>query len=46
MAWYRANAEADDVQGTPSFVINGEKYANMNYSEFAEILDEKLEAVN
>ncbi len=46
MAWYRANAEADDVQGTPSFVINGEKYANMNYSEFAEILDEKLEAAN
>ena len=37
---------ADDVRGTPSFVINGEKYSNssdMTYEKFAEILDEKLE---
>ncbi|PWG16421.1 DsbA family protein [Salibaculum griseiflavum] len=40
--WYLANAEADDVQGTPSFVINGEKYSNMSYDDFAAILDEKL----
>jgi protein-disulfide isomerase len=40
--WYLANAEADDVQGTPSFVINGEKYSNMSYDEFAAVLDEKL----
>lgn len=46
MAWYRANAQADEVQGTPSFLINGEKYSNMNYSEFAEVLDDKLAEAN
>ena len=42
MAWYRSNADRDDVQGTPSFLINGEKYPNMNYADFAAVLDEKL----
>lgn len=42
MAWYRENAERDNVQGTPTFLINGEKYSNMNYADFAAILDEKL----
>jgi len=46
MAWYRANAEADQVQGTPSFIINGERYSNMTYDDFAEILDEKLAEAN
>ena len=40
--WYQANAEADDVQSTPSFVIQGEKYSNMSYDDFAAVLDEKL----
>ena len=40
--WYRFNADVDDVQGTPTFLINGEKYSNMNYADFAEVLDEKL----
>ena len=40
--WFQANAEADDVQGTPSFVIAGEKYSNMSYDDFAAVLDEKL----
>lgn len=42
VAVYQQNAEADDVRGTPSFVIDGEKYSNMNYADFAAILDEKL----
>lgn len=46
MAWYRSNADADDVQGTPTFFINGEKYSNMNYAEFAAVLDEKLAEAN
>lgn len=46
MAWYRSNAEADDVQGTPTFRINGEKYSNMTYADFAEVLDEKIAEVN
>jgi len=41
-----AEAEADQVTGTPSFVINGELYPNMNYSEFAAVLDGLLENAN
>lgn len=36
------NSEADDVTATPSFIINGEKYSNMAYSEFQQILDAAL----
>lgn len=32
-------AEADEITGTPSFVINGELYSNMGYSSFADTLD-------
>jgi len=46
MAWYQSNADADDVQGTPTFLINGEKYSNMNYADFAAVLDEKLAEAN
>ena len=42
VAWYQANAEADEINSTPSFVINGQKYSNMAYDEFKAILDEKL----
>ncbi|WP_432448596.1 DsbA family protein [Aliiroseovarius marinus] len=42
VAAYQANAGADEITGTPSFIINGEKYSNMSYGDFAEILDEKL----
>ncbi|MBU2992183.1 DsbA family protein [Octadecabacter sp. 1_MG-2023] len=42
MAWYQSNAEADEITGVPSFFINGEPYSNMNYAEFAAVLDEKL----
>lgn len=40
--WYQANAETDSISSTPSFVINGEKFSNMAYDEFASVLDEKL----
>lgn len=30
---------ADNVQGTPSFIINGEFYENMGYESFVEIID-------
>jgi protein-disulfide isomerase len=42
VAVYQENAEADDIDSTPSFVINGEKYSNMSYEEFSGILEEKL----
>lgn len=40
--WYQANAEEHGINSTPSFVIDGTTYSNMSYSEFQEIIDEKL----
>ena len=40
--WYQENADRDGITGTPSFLIDGTKYSNMAYDEFAGILDEKL----
>ena len=42
VAAYQQNATADEINSTPSFVINGEKYSNMSYSDFAALIDEKL----
>ena len=42
VAVYQQNAEADGIDSTPSFLINGEKYSNMSYEDFSAILDEKL----
>jgi protein-disulfide isomerase len=42
VAWYQANAERDNIRSTPSFLINGEPYSNMNYADFSAIIDEKL----
>ena len=40
--WYQENAERDGINSTPTFMIDGQKYSNMGYDEFAGILDEKL----
>ena len=40
--WYKENAQRDGIQSTPSFLIDGQPYKNMDYEEFAKILDEKL----
>lgn len=43
VAAYQSNATKDDVSGTPTFIVNGEKHSGeMAYEEFAKILDEKL----
>lgn len=39
---YQENATRDEVQATPSFLINGEKYSNMSLAEFKETLDGML----
>lgn len=39
---FEETTAADDIRSTPSFVIDGQKYSNMNYADFAAILDEKL----
>ena len=43
VAVWEEHRVADDVRSTPSFVIDGEKYSNMSFEEFVEILDAKLE---
>ena len=42
VALYQRNAEADDVNSTPTFIINGEKFGNMNYDDFAAVIEAKL----
>ena len=42
VAAYQANAAADEINSTPSFIIGGEKYSNMSYEDFAAAIDEKL----
>ncbi|MAM63229.1 DsbA family protein [Maritimibacter sp. UBA3975] len=39
VAAYQQNAAEDEITGTPTFVINGEKYSNMTYADLQEILD-------
>lgn len=43
VAWYQENATADDVTGTPTLIIDGEKHSNMTYKDLKEILDAKLD---
>lgn len=40
VAWYQENAEEHGIRSTPSFVINGQTYQNMNYSEMSRIIDD------
>ncbi|WP_288926233.1 DsbA family protein [uncultured Maritimibacter sp.] len=39
VAAYQQNAGADEITGTPTFIINGEKYSNMTYDDLKKILD-------
>ena len=40
---YQTNATADKVEGTPTFIINGESHGGeMSYEEFAALVDAKL----
>ena len=42
VAWYQEHAEADGIDATPTFIIDGQKYSNMPYADFVEIIDDKL----
>ncbi|WP_289042997.1 DsbA family protein [uncultured Aliiroseovarius sp.] len=42
VAAYQKNAAEDEINATPSFVIDGKTYSNMSYDEFAKLIDEKL----
>lgn len=37
-----ANRKADDIQGTPSLVINGVKHSNMGYADLKKIIEAEL----
>lgn len=42
VGWYQENFQRDNMDATPSFLIDGKKYSNMSYQDFAAILDAKL----
>ncbi len=39
---YETNAANDQISGTPTIIINGEKHSNMSYEDLKEILDAEL----
>ena len=41
-ARFQQTTEEHGITGTPSFIINGKKYANMSYDEFKDVLDSAL----
>ena len=43
IAWYQEKAGADNIDSTPSFIINGKKHTNMSFAEMSEIIDADLE---
>lgn len=44
VAAFQTHAEADGIDATPTFIIDGEKYSNMAWKDMKAIIDEKLAA--
>lgn len=42
VAVFQQNSKADGINSTPTFLINGETFSNMNYADFSAALDQKL----
>jgi len=42
VAHFEANYKADDIQGTPTLIINGTKHSNMSYEDLKVIIDAEL----
>jgi protein-disulfide isomerase len=42
VADFQRNAEADGIDSTPSFVINGETYTNRPYEDLSALIDAQL----
>ena len=42
--WYQANAEEHGIDSTPSFVIDGQTYSNMSFSDFQQIIEDRLDS--
>ena len=41
---YQKNATADEVSGTPTFIVNGTKQSNMAYPQFEAMLNAELDS--
>lgn len=44
VAWYQKMAGADDINSTPTLIIDGEKHSNMSYGDLKKLLDAKLDS--
>ena len=43
LATYQKNMEADEIQSTPTFLVNGEKHTGaMSFEDFSAVLDAAL----
>lgn len=42
--WFTENAERDQINATPTLIINGTKHSNMSYPALSKLLDEALAA--
>jgi len=42
VAWYQEKVGADEIEATPSFIINGKKVPNQSYAEFKAVIDAEL----
>lgn len=42
--WFTENAERDQINATPTLILNGTKHSNMSYPALSKLLDEALAA--
>ncbi|MAY85437.1 MAG: thiol-disulfide oxidoreductase [Pseudooceanicola sp.] len=42
IAWYQENATADEITGTPSFIINGKMVKNQPYDDLKKVIEAEL----
>lgn len=43
VSWYQENATRDEVNSTPSFLLNGEKMSNQSYEDMKKLIEAELE---
>ncbi|WP_420004318.1 DsbA family protein [Arenibacterium sp. LLYu02] len=43
VSWYQENATRDEVNATPSFLLNGEKMSNQPYEDMKKLIEAELE---
>ncbi len=43
VTWYQENATRDDVNATPTFLLNGEKMSNQPYEDIKKLIEAELE---